>query len=118
MLGIDEADRSFSATVDLYLSRTGGRIASFAAFRTGNDRVRDALMKLAAQVAGAPAAARDAAGAEVRPGRDRPGTFQGVKKDDTLVIVRQGGVRLRPDGPGLAYDEKDVVGDFKVTGRR
>jgi hypothetical protein len=24
-------------------------------------------------------------------------------------------VRLRPDGPGLSYDEKDVLGDFSVT---
>jgi hypothetical protein len=30
MLGVDEADRTFSATLDLYLARTGGRIASFA----------------------------------------------------------------------------------------
>ena len=51
LVAFDESDRSFSATVDLYLARTGGRIASFAAFRTGNDRVRDSLMKLAGQVA-------------------------------------------------------------------
>ena len=30
------------------------------------------------------------------------GTFQGLKKDDALVIVRQGGVRLQADGPGLS----------------
>ena len=44
------------------------------------------------------------------------GSFQGVKKDDALVIVRKGSVRLRSDGPGLSYDESDVVGDFHVTG--
>ena len=29
------------------------------------------------------------------------GSFQGVKKDDGLVIVRKGGVRLRSDGPAF-----------------
>jgi hypothetical protein len=43
------------------------------------------------------------------------GSAQGVRSGDSLVIVRQGAVRLRPDGPGLAYDEKDALGDFTVT---
>jgi hypothetical protein len=44
------------------------------------------------------------------------GSFQGVKKGDVLVIVRKGEVRLRSDGPGMSYNESDVVGDFRVTG--
>jgi hypothetical protein len=43
------------------------------------------------------------------------GTFQGLKKGDALVIVRKGGVRLQADAPGITYDEKDVVGDFKLS---
>ena len=116
LLAIDESDRSFSATVDLYLARTGGRIASFAAFRTGNDRVRDSLMKLAAQVAGLLPPKGSLLTRKFGQGVVDLGAFQGVKKDDALVIVRKGRVHLRSDGPGLAYDEKDVLGDFKVTG--
>lgn len=116
LLTLDEADRSFSATVDLYLARTGGRIASFAAFRTGNDRVRDSLMKLASEVAGILAPRGTLLVRKFGQGAVDLGSFQGVKQGDAMVIVRKGGVRLRPDGPGLAYDDRDVIGDFKVAG--
>lgn len=116
LLAIDEADRSFSATVDVYLARTGARIASFAAFRTGNDRVRDSLMKLASQVAELLPAKGTLLTRKFGQGVIDLGSFQGVKKDDALVIVRKGRVQLRSDGPGLSYDENDAVGDFHVTG--
>jgi tetratricopeptide (TPR) repeat protein len=115
ILAVDEADRSFSATVDLHLARTGARIASFAAFRTGNDRVRDSLMKLAGQVAELMQPRGSILVRKFSQGAIDLGTFQGLKKGDALVIVRKGGVRLQADGPGMTYDETDVVGDFKVT---
>ncbi|MGO9310378.1 MAG: tetratricopeptide repeat protein, partial [Spirochaetia bacterium] len=116
MLGIDEADRSFSATADVYLARTAARIASFAAFRTGNDRVRDAFMKLASQVADILPPRGSLLTRKFGQGVIDLGSFQGMKKDDALVIVRKGGVTLRSDGPGLSYAENDVVGDFRITG--
>jgi tetratricopeptide (TPR) repeat protein len=115
ILAVDEADRSLWVTADVYLSRTGGRIASFGGFRTGNDRVRDSFMKLAADVAGILSPRGSLLVRSFGQGLIDLGTLQGVKEGDTLVIVRQGSVRLRPDGPGLAYDEKDVLGDFTVT---
>jgi tetratricopeptide (TPR) repeat protein len=115
VLSIDEADRSLSVTADLYLSRTGGRIASFAGFRTGNDRVRDSLMKLAADIASTLPVRGTLLVRKFGQGLIDIGTMQGLKSGATLSIVRQGGVRLRPDGPGLAWDDKDVLGDFTVT---
>jgi tetratricopeptide (TPR) repeat protein len=112
---VDETDRSFSATVDLYLARTGARIASFAASRTGNDRVRDSLLKLAGQVADLMQPRGTLMVRKFSQGAIDLGTFQGLKKGDALVIVRKGGVRLQADAPGITYDEKDVVGDFKLS---
>ena len=116
VLSLDEAERSFSAMADLYLSRTGARIGSFAGFRTGNDRVRDTLLKLGGQVAGLMPARGSLLLRKFGNGLIDLGTSHGVKKGDTLIIVRQGGVRLQADGPGLAYDDKDVIGDFHVSG--
>lgn len=115
ILSVDEADRSFSVTADIYLSRTGASIASFSTFRTGNDRVRDSLMKIAAQVAGLLQPRGILLVRKFGQGAIDLGTFQGIAKDSKLVIVKQGGVALQADGPGLTYDEKDVVGDFIVT---
>jgi len=116
ILSVDEADRSFSATADMYLSRTAALIGSFAAFRTGNDRVRDSFLKLGAQVASILQPQGTLLVRKFDQGLIDLGTFQGLKKDDKLVIVRKGGVRLNPDTPGLSFEAKDSLGDFLVTG--
>ncbi|MGO9409652.1 MAG: tetratricopeptide repeat protein [Spirochaetia bacterium] len=116
VLHVDEADRSFSATADMYLSRTAALIGSFNAFRTGNDRVRDAFLKLGGQVAAVLPPRATLLVRKFDQGLIDLGSFQGLKKGDTMVIVRKGRVRLNPDTPGLSFDAKDVVGDFIATG--
>ena len=115
VLGLDESERSFTATADLYLSRTGARIGSFAVFRTGNDRIRDSFQKICEQIATLLPARGTLLVRKFDQGLVDIGTFQGLKKGDVLVIVRGGSIRLDAEKPGLAYDEKDVVGDFTVT---
>ena len=73
-------------------------------------------MKLAGQIAGLMPVRGTLLVRKFGEGAIDIGTFQGVKKGDSLVIVRKGGVRLRPDAPGLIYDDRDVIGDFRVTG--
>jgi len=116
VLQVDEAERSFSATADMYLSRTAALIGSFAAFRTGNDRVRDSFLKLGSQVAGVLPLRATLLVRKFDQGLIDLGSFQGLKAKDALVIVRKGMVRLNPDTPGLSFEGKDVVGDFLVTG--
>jgi tetratricopeptide (TPR) repeat protein len=111
----DESERSFSAIADLYLSRTGTRIGSFSAFRTGNDRIRDSFQKISGQIAAILQPRGTLLVRRFDKGLIDLGSFQGLKSEDALVIVRNGGVRLDPEKPGLLYDEKDVVGDFRVT---
>ncbi|HVO39294.1 MAG TPA: tetratricopeptide repeat protein [Spirochaetia bacterium] len=116
VLQADEEERSFQAAVDVFLSRTGALIASFSAFRTGNDRVRDSFQKLAEQVAGTLQPRGTLLVRRFNQGLVDEGAFQGLKKGDALIVVRRGGVRLAAEKPGLTYDERDVLGDFQVTG--
>ncbi len=115
LLGVDESERSFSATADLYLSRTGARIASFSAFRTGNDRIRDCFLKIAAALTSTLTPRGTLLSRKLDIGVIDLGSFQGMKKDDTLVVVRRGMVRLDPRQPGLAYEDADVLGSFTVS---
>ena len=116
VLQVDEAERSFSATADMYLSRTAALIASFAAFRTGNDRLRDSFLKLGSQVASTLPLRGTLLVRKFGQGLVDLGSFQGLKKGDALVIVRKGMVRLNAEKPGLTFDQKDIVGDFQATG--
>jgi tetratricopeptide (TPR) repeat protein len=114
VLQADESERTFSASASLYLSRTGGRIASFSAFRTGNDRVRDTFLKLISQTAGVFPPRGILLQRRFDEGLVDLGTFNGIKKDDKMVIVKRGKVSPDPQVPGIVYAEGDVLGDFTV----
>lgn len=115
VLGMEESERTFSATATVYLARTGAPVAAWNAFRTGNDRVRDVFLRLGAQLA----AALPARGTLLRRSLDSGlvdlGTRHGMAVGTKLVIVRKGRVRLAAASPATAWDEADVVGDFTVT---
>ncbi|HVP19820.1 MAG TPA: tetratricopeptide repeat protein [Spirochaetia bacterium] len=116
LLQLDEAERSFSATADVYLSRTAALIGSFAAFRTGNDRLRDSFLKLGGQIAGILSPRATLLVRRFDQALIDLGSFQGLKKGDKLVIVRKGKIRLAADAPGLSFDQKDIVADFPLAG--
>ncbi len=116
ILQIDEAERSFSVVADMYLSRTAARIGSFSSFRTGNDRVRDSFLKLSGQIAAILPLRGTLLVRKFDQGLIDLGSFQGLKKGDSMVIVRKGRVRLNPDTPGLSFAPGDALGDFLATG--
>ncbi len=114
ILRFEESERSFSAELEQYLARTGTRVASYRAFRTGNDRVQESLGLLTSQLEAALPAWGRLVSREFDAGVIDLGRMDGLKADDGLVVVKRGRVRLRNDGVGLAMDEKDIVGEFRV----
>ena len=115
VLAVAETDRDISATGDLYLASTGERVASYAAYRTGNDKVRDSFLKIASQLAAALPPRGTLLQRKFDQGLVDLGTLQGIKKGDSLVVLRHGSVGLDAQAPGLSYAEADVVGTFTVT---
>ena len=115
VIGMEESERTFASTATLYLARTGAAVASYSAFRTGNDRVRDAFLRIGSQLA----SALPARGTLLRRSNDRGlidlGTRQGISVGTKLAIVKKGRVRLAADAPGTAWEEADVVGELTVT---
>ncbi len=114
VLSADETERTFSAAADLFLSRTGSRISGFRATRTGNDRVRDSFLKIVSDAAPVFAPRGTLLVRRFDEGLIDIGSFQGLKKGDALVIVRRGKVQENPEGPGVLYDQGDVLADFTV----
>jgi tetratricopeptide (TPR) repeat protein len=114
LLTTDETERGFSTMADLHLGRTGARVASFSDNRTGNDRIRDSYLKIGDLIA----SSLPPRGTLLKRKFDRGlidiGSLQGVKKGDTLVVVKRSKVREDPETPGITYDDADVVGTFSV----
>jgi hypothetical protein len=115
VLSVDETERTFSASADVYLSRTGSRVAAVRAARTGNDRARDSFLKIVSEAAPVFPPQGTLLARRFDEGLVDLGSFQGIKKGDALVIVRRGKVRQNPEGPGILYDEGDVLADFTVA---
>ncbi|MBN2352344.1 MAG: tetratricopeptide repeat protein [Spirochaetales bacterium] len=116
LLTFDEGDRTFDARCRLYLAKTGTLMADLSAGRTGNDRVRDALLKVGSTLNDL----LPIRGALIKKQFDRGvvdlGGFQGIKEKDKLVIVKTGRVTLESGTLGYRYSDNDVVGTLTVDG--
>jgi len=115
LLQSEESERSFALTLEQYLSGTGKRIASYRAFRTGNDRVQEASILLTARLHAALPPWGRLLTRRFDLGIVDLGTMDGLKKDDKLLIVKKGRVRLSSGEVGLAINDEDIVGDFQVA---
>jgi tetratricopeptide (TPR) repeat protein len=115
VLGVDETDRTFSASAGMYLSRTGSRLAFLSAFRTGNDRMRDTYLRIVSQAAPLFPPRGTLLVRKFDDGVVDLGVFHGLKAGTVLAVVRKGKVRLDAVQPGLSYDDADVLGRLTVT---
>jgi tetratricopeptide (TPR) repeat protein len=116
LLTFDEGERTFGARARLYLARTGALMADLSAERTGNDRIRDTLLKVGSTMNGL----LPIKGVLLRKEFDRGvidlGSFHGLKEKDKLVIVKAGKVSLESGKIGYQFSENDVVGEITLDG--
>lgn len=115
VFSFDESERAFTGQCILYLSRTGTELARFRVERTGNDRIRDALLRLGNNLNDLLPLRGVLLKKEFDTGVIDLGTIHGLKKDDVLLIVKQGRVALRTDAIGFSYNKEDVVGEITIT---
>ncbi|HEB11571.1 MAG TPA: tetratricopeptide repeat protein [Spirochaetales bacterium] len=115
ILSCQESERSFSIWADLFLGGTGARLNTMHIFRTANDRVRNAFLKLASKVEELfPLRARLLT-REFDRGVVDLGRLSGVKEEDNFIIIKKGKLRLKNDSIGFLFAESDVLGEFTVT---
>ncbi|MDR1250102.1 MAG: tetratricopeptide repeat protein [Treponema sp.] len=111
---VAENARDISLKGDLFVGRTGSPAASFHAYRTGDDRLRNAARGLAEQLS----AALPFRGALIRrrssQGLMDKGRADGVKAEAEYDVVKQGQAFVRSEGIGLAYSPGDVVGKLRI----
>jgi tetratricopeptide (TPR) repeat protein len=110
-----EEERSIRATADVHLTRTGQKLASASQLRTGNNRARDALARLADQVA----ALIPVRGVIVAREFDRAlidlGKLHDLAPDAKLVIVRRNALGTSNTEIAWSWRDQDVLGELTVT---
>ncbi|MFP4230905.1 MAG: tetratricopeptide repeat protein [Spirochaetaceae bacterium] len=114
VLAVAEDDRSIAVEADLYLSRTGERLAELRAARTGNDRIERAVGEITRSVAGTVPLRGTLLEREGTRGLVTLGALDGLEPDEELQILRPRSMMLTTEEPGYRYADSDVVGTFRV----
>lgn len=110
----EETERIFSLKIQFYLSETGGPLAEWQIFRTGNHRIPEALRKAVADLGSVLVPYGMLLERRFDTGLVDLGKMDGVKPGDEFIVVRSGAWELLKDGFGFSYGEDDVVGSFVV----
>jgi tetratricopeptide (TPR) repeat protein len=110
-----ETERTFQMDGVIYLTRTGAELKRFSIFRTGNEKIQAAFLKLTEDLVGLLPLRGTLLARKADQGIINLGSIHGIRKDDTFIIVKRDKIRLAVKGIGLSYADEDVIGAFKVT---
>jgi tetratricopeptide (TPR) repeat protein len=115
IIAIDENERDLLLKATLYASRTGTELTAFTAYRSGENRLRNAVRAITSQLnAALPFRAalirRNANTAVIDKGR-----IDGIQADTEYEVVKQGIAEIATDGVALKYPETAIVGTFQAA---
>ncbi|RKX88416.1 MAG: hypothetical protein DRP58_00500 [Spirochaetes bacterium] len=116
ILQYDESERSFFTDTSVYITRTGSKLGYFKEYRTGNDRIRDAVVSLTNKIYEFMPLKGKLIKREFNDGLIDLGRINGVKKNDELLIIKNSRLSFDTEKIGFLYREDDILGTFKITG--
>ena len=115
VLDVVEGPRHFVFGWRLYSGSTGTELADFVVFRTGNERVVDALRRAAEDVVDRLPFYGEILDRDFDTLLIDAGSRDGVNVDDEFLIVRREFLDASRGTLSLGYDEDDVLGTLKIT---
>jgi tetratricopeptide (TPR) repeat protein len=114
ILTVSENARDISLKGELFVGRTGSPAASFYAYRTGEDRLRNAARALAEQLSAALPFRGSLIQRRSSQGLMDKGRADGVAAGAEYDVVKNGQAFVRNEGIGLVYSPEDVVGKLRI----
>jgi tetratricopeptide (TPR) repeat protein len=114
VITVSENARDLSLKGELFVGRTGSPAASFRAYRTGDDRLRNAARALSEQLSGALPFRASLIRRRSSQGLIDKGRADGVNAEKEYDVVKKGQAFVLNDRIGLAYSPEDVVGKLRI----
>jgi len=115
IMSIEETERSFCISSDIYSARTGTKVTNIRVYRTGNDRVSKALRRFRQAILDT----LPIRGSVINNSQGTLlidlGTADNVSNGAVFDVVKKGCVYTADKGPGLSYKAKDIVGTFTIN---
>ncbi len=110
-----ENGRAFSAECELYNSATGSSIRSYRVFRTGNDKVKNAVGKLSEYIDASLPLRGLLIDKEFDTAVVNLGRTDGIEPEMQFRIVETEAVRINPENLEFTYPDESILGTFTVT---
>lgn len=115
LVSFAESGDDFQASVDLYLGRTGTKIRSYQAYRTGNFRVQTAIFQIVESIQREIPLRGKLLARKVNEGLINIGAADGIKVGDKLHLVDPKAYVLQGEAPGFVYNTENEVGTLTVS---
>ncbi|ADK81560.1 tetratricopeptide repeat protein [Sediminispirochaeta smaragdinae] len=117
LIVLSEDERSFTLDSELYGGSTGALIERQRIYRTGNERVTDAIGIWVDRLDTDLPALGKMLRYSFASGLMDLGTIDGVENDEAFMILPKDKLAVRKEGLGLRFEASDAVGTFTVTSR-
>ena len=115
LLRFAETERTFSASCEIYISRTGELLARYEELRTGQGRISDTLQILAESVSrDIPEIMRILAIDGSRVLLDK-GRWEGLTDEEPWIVVRKDSARPAIVEGGLEYSDDAYLGTVEIA---
>jgi tetratricopeptide (TPR) repeat protein len=115
LFSFTEESGTFTVEASVYHGRTGTLLTSLRVFRTGNDRVARASMRLIKDFQ----ALLPIKGRIYRRDNEMVlvdiGRFHGISEEDVVKVVRETDIALKSRRFGLEVAQDDILGEIRIT---
>ncbi len=109
-----ETDRTFSASGELYLARTGELIGSFEELRTGQGKVSDSLHKLSESLSSTIPRIMQILAVDGERVLLNKGRWHRIGDEEPWIVLRAGTGRPAAVDGGLSYSAEDYLGSVII----
>jgi tetratricopeptide (TPR) repeat protein len=114
IISVAENERDIAVTGELFVARTGAAAAAFTAYRTGSDRLRNAVRGIVDQLSAALPFRAELLRYHAGTGLIDKGRLDGVKAGTVYDVVKRGALGTASDGLGFSYAQEEIVGTLVV----
>lgn len=114
LVSVAESERDVIVSAELHAARTGALASRFEAPRSGNDRVALAIASVVQSIRGSLPQRGTLLARSGDLGLVDLGRADGLAAGDAFLVIKHGGVAIRPDGQGVAWNDADIVARIVV----
>ena len=115
IIDIEESERIISLKNRIFMSETGGELKSWSIFRTGNQRIPDAVLKLSSDIHTLMPVSGRLIDRSFDDALISLGLVDGYQPGDNFLVIRNGEMNYSKDGFGYQFDPSSILGVFTVT---